>query len=81
MFQVWVRLKRSAYTLYLQMYQDQCTIFTPLCVSVDGILGTKAEFLNQVRTGHRPAHTWFHKIVSVWTSVCVCVSTPEAINN
>ena len=30
-------------------------------------------FLNQVCAGHRPAHTWFLKIVSVQTSVCVCV--------
>ena len=30
-------------------------------------------FLNQARAGHRPAHTWFLKIASVWMSVCVCV--------
>ena len=44
-------------------------------------------FLNQSRTGHRPAHAWFLKIVSVQMSVCVsvclfvCESVPEAINN
>ena len=29
--------------------------------------------LNQACAGCRPAHTWFLKIVSVWTSVCVFV--------
>ena len=28
---------------YLQACQDQCTTFTPLCVSVDDILGSEAE--------------------------------------
>ena len=27
-----------------------------------------------------PAHTRFLEIVSVWTSVCMCVSAPEAIS-
>ena len=36
--------------------------------------------LNQARAGLLPARTWFLKIVSVQTSVYVCVSTPEAIN-
>ena len=35
-------------------------------------------FLNHARTGHRPAHTWFLKIVSVRivsmrSRVCACV--------
>ena len=43
-------------------------------------------FLNQACTGHKPARTWFLKIdpvqiVSMQACVCVCVSTPEAINN
>ena len=37
-------------------------------------------FLNQVRAGHRPVRAWFLKIVSK-SSVCMCVSTPEAIND
>ena len=46
--------------------------------------------LNQVRTAHRPARTWFIKIdpvrivgmrVRVHVCVCVCVSAPEAIYN
>ena len=29
-----------------------------------------------------PAHAWFLKIVTVWTSICVCaVFAPKAINN
>ena len=39
-----------------------------------------ATYLNQVRAGRRPVRTWFLKIDPVWTSVCVCVSAPEAIN-
>ena len=31
------------------------------------------KFLNQVRAGLRPACAWFFEIVSVRTSVCVCV--------
>ena len=38
-------------------------------------------FLTQACASHRLVRTWFLKIVSVWTSVCVCVSAPEAINN
>ena len=30
---------------YLQTCQDQCTKFTPLCASVDNILGSEADFL------------------------------------
>ena len=29
-------------------------------------------FLNQARTGQRPAHAWFLKITSVRMYVCVC---------
>ena len=40
--------------------------------------GCHGNILNQART-------WFLKIVSVWTSVyvcvCLCVSAPKAINN
>ena len=43
------------------------------------------QFLNQAHVGLHLACTWFLRIVSVQTSVCVyvcvCVSTPEAINN
>ena len=45
------------------------------------------KFLNQARTGRRPARAWFLKIDPVRMSVCVfvcvfvCVSAPEAINN
>ena len=40
--------------------------------------------LNQARAGCRPACTWFLEIVSstnVGVCACVCVSSPEAINN
>ena len=30
-------------------------------------------FLNQARTSHRPVRVWLLKIVSVQTSICVCV--------
>ena len=30
-------------------------------------------FLNQVCAGHRLICTWLLKIVSVWSSVCMCV--------
>ena len=36
-------------------------------------------FLNQVYAGHRPACAWFLKIISVWMSVCVCVSAPRLL--
>ena len=47
------------------------------------------EFLNQAHTSLWLARTWFLKIASVRTSVCMCVlayvctcmSAPEAINN
>ena len=35
--------------------------------------GQSGKFLNQVSASLWPAHTWFLKIVSVWTSVCVFV--------
>ena len=41
-------------------------------------------FLNQARTGHRPARAWFLKIDPVrivGMRACVRVSAPEAINN
>ena len=42
-------------------------------------------FLNQARTGHRLVRAWFLRIAFVreleYVCVCVCVSTPEAINN
>ena len=45
-------------------------------------------FLNQARTGRRPARAWFLKIdpmrivgMRVCVCACVCVSAPEAINN
>ena len=40
--------------------------------------------LNQVHTSHMPAYAWFLKIDPVriiGMRVCVCVSTPKAINN
>ena len=43
MFCVQLRVRRSANT-YLQACQDQCATFTPICVSVDGMLGSEAEF-------------------------------------
>ena len=39
-------------------------------------------FLNQARAGRRPARAWFLEITFILPKyVCVCVSTPEAINN
>ena len=44
-----------------------------------------SHLLNQERAGLWPAHAWFLRIASVrklqYVCVCVCVSTPEAINN
>ena len=40
--------------------------------------------LNQASAGHRPASAWFLVITfipPVYVYVCVCVSTPEDINN
>ena len=36
-------------------------------------------FLNQIRAGHRPVRAWFLKIVSVRSSVCVCVCPPPRL--
>ena len=49
------------------------------------VVYTYQHLLNKAHTGHMLAPAWFLKIVSVQTSVCVCmcvfVSTPEANNN
>ena len=42
--------------------------------------------LNQAHAGHRSAHAWFLKIISVWLSLCLCVCVsvcfhPKTINN
>ena len=39
------------------------------------------KFLNQARSGLRPARAWFLNITSVRIYACVCVSAPEAMNN
>ena len=40
-----------------------------------------SEFLNQARAGCRLVHAWFLIIISVRTSVYVCMSATEAINS
>ena len=42
---------------YLQACQDRCATFTPLCVSVDGMLGSEAEFFVK-RLGDFLAARW-----------------------
>ena len=45
------------------------------CYSKDHMHGVvdSIKLLNLVRAGHRPAYAWFLEIVSMQTSVCVCM--------
>ena len=61
----------------------------PSLVYAVGMTKVFEPFLNQAHAGRRPVRAWFLRIASVheclharvFVSVCVCVSTPEAINN
>ena len=55
---------------YYTWYNFQHTVFT---IYQKQSLHTISLLLNQVRPSLRLACTWFLKILSVWTSVCVCV--------
>ena len=65
-----------------------CTIMINYCTSLlhTWFCGLVCNcILKQVRPSHRPAHTWFLKILSAWASVCewmclhVCVPPPRLI--
>ena len=65
------------------MKRIQLLKLQPIAVSVVGVWDVTS-FLNQAHAGRRPACAWFLEITFVppkYVCVCVCVSTPEAINN
>ena len=65
-------------TMVMFMYTQCCVtmVMTPIYI---GEVYYVAVFLNQARSGQRPARAWFLKITSV--RMCVCVSAPRAIKN
>jgi len=71
---------------YLQAYKDRRDTFTPLCVSVDGMLSSEAEFFVK-RMGDFLAAKWERpyavvmgwvrallSFVILWPALCVCVA-------
>jgi len=57
---------------YLQACQDQCSTFTPPCVSVDGMLGPEAEFFVK-RMSDFLAAKWErpYSVVTEWVRACL----------
>ena len=57
---------------YMQACQDQRATFTPLCVSVDGMLGSEAEFFVK-RLGDFLAARWErpYSVVMGWVRACL----------
>jgi len=64
---------------YLQACQDQCATFTPLCVSVDGMLGYEAEFFVK-RSGDFLAAKWErpYTVVMEWVRACLSFAILQA---
>ena len=57
---------------YLQACQNRCTTFTPLCVSVDGMLGSEGEFFVK-RLSDFLAARWDrpYSVVMGWVRACL----------
>ena len=64
-------------------YFHSCSLFSSYLVIYNMQQCALLRVLNQVCASHRPARTWFLRIVSVqmYACVCVCVSASDAINN